>query len=74
MSQDYQATPAEIMGVSDPLAAVYFNRAVYAFGSRLESELARIDNSNKSEPRKAMMRNMVYTRWLGDSAGRFARR
>lgn len=75
MSQDFHSTPAEITGIDDLLAATYFNRAVFAFGSRLEGEIERVKaKHSKSATRQNMAVNMLFRRWLGDEAAKFAGR
>lgn len=56
------------MQIDEPLAAYYLDRAVMAFGSRLELELEKSEQGKKSDTQRAMARGMVLNRWLGVTA------
>lgn len=69
--------PSKLYGIEDPLAAFYFNRGVYQWGTLVEGKMkeveARVRNSFKnrrgSEPFIAMERQKMFNRLMGiDSA------
>lgn len=69
-AQSYSTTPADLLGVEDPLIYFYLNRAIWTYCARVESELESASNSGKSKSRQSMAVNMVLHRWLG--LGQFA--
>jgi hypothetical protein len=68
-SQQFRCRPSEILGVTEQPAAFYFDRAVFTFGSALESELEKAGQSKgkskKTDSQIAMARQQIMARWLG---------
>ena len=65
----FGSRPSALLGVTDPLASFYFDRAVSTFGVSLE-EAIRESTEDKKEPVRSMNATMTMNRWLGLS--RFA--
>jgi hypothetical protein len=72
MAKQWRCRPSEYLGVTDPLAAFYFDRAIGIFGNRLEQELEKAEQSGKSKTQKSLRRTMILNKWLGPTTAKFA--
>jgi hypothetical protein len=66
MSRRFNSRPSDLFSLKDPLAAYYFDRAVWTFGSRVEREIEEASQA-KTEQGKAMKLAIVQNKWLGVS-------
>jgi hypothetical protein len=64
-SKDYRSRPSQLMGIDEQPLAYFIDRAVWAFGSRVEAEVRKVQAGDKSERQKEMAGRMVMNRWLG---------
>lgn len=69
MARQFNSRPSELLALEDPLAAYYFDRAVFTWGTRVEQEIEAAQSA-KTEQGKAMKLAIVQSRWLG--VNRFA--
>jgi hypothetical protein len=67
LSKAYRTRPSDLYGITDEVTAWCFDRAVWVFGSTLESELSEAQHSSK-KPQQAMFKQMqVLKAWgLGE--------
>lgn len=77
LTKHYRCRASELLGINDPWDAFQIDRAVYAFGSALSSELEGCEGKDKSEINGKRLR--VMSKWLpkavdasGTSQRRFA--
>lgn len=66
MSKVYHTLPSLIFNIEDPLIAYYFNRAVFIFGSNVETEMQNAEMLAKSDQARIAARKKVLRRFLGD--------
>jgi len=72
MSQAMQTRPSELVGLFDPLVKFYFDRAVWSFGSLVDSEMERASEKSKTTKSATAKRMMVLNKYIaGDTRGRF---
>lgn len=66
MSNQWRKTPSELLNITDPLAAYYFNRAVLYFGHSYEADIedAVFDAKSRSQAERAA--ETVRARWMSD--------
>lgn len=77
LSKHYRCRASELLAIEDPLVAYQLDRAVYFFGSALQSELDAVEGENKQDIERKRLR--VISKWLpkavdasGTSKGGFA--
>ncbi len=66
MAKVYHTLPSLIFNIEDPLTAYYFNRAVFIFGSNVETEMQNAEMLAKSDQARIAARKKVLRRFLGD--------
>lgn len=69
----YRCRASELLHIDNPIAAYFFDRAVFAFGSSLSAELEKCDGKEKAEIERKQMR--VFQRWIPkavDASGKSA--
>ena len=72
MSQAMQTRPSELAGLLDPLVKFYFDRAVWSFGSVVDSEMEQASEKAKTTKSATAKRMMVLNKYIaGDTRGRF---
>lgn len=62
MAKTYRTRPSEMFQIADGYTALCFDRAVFSFGSALESELESIEGKNEKET--ARKRERTLHKWL----------
>lgn len=63
LAKAYRTRPSDLYGVTDELAAWCFNRAVWHFGSALESELQAAVDKAKNENQASFRQQQVLSDW-----------
>lgn len=73
MADTYHCRPSELLGLQgDPVTAFYVDRALFAFGTTIDSELEKAAEKGKTDASRAMKQQMVLNRWLrAEGGGRF---
>lgn len=69
LSKAYRCRPSEIYGIEHPVQQLYFDRAVWAFGTTLEGELEKAGNNAKKPRQAEQARQRVLQKWLGSNTG-----
>jgi len=65
MSKAYRCRPSELLALDDdPLAALYFDRAAYHWGRRVEQAIEEAQQA-KTETGKAQKLAIAQSKWLG---------
>lgn len=65
MSQSLRKSPSELLRISNPIHAYYFDKAVWRFGTAVEADLnAASEKSTKPATIKAKQA-MIMAQWLG---------
>jgi len=62
LSKAYQTRPSELLCIKDPFAAFCLDRAVFDFGSALESALSDVEGKTKKEIE--VKSDRVLRKWL----------
>jgi hypothetical protein len=57
--------PSELLGVSDPVGAFHFDRAVTYFGSSVEAALSKAEAESKNQKQSKAKQTMVLNKYLG---------
>lgn len=65
MAKAYHRRPSELYGVTDEVGAWCFDRAVFLFGSELESELKEAAEGASSKGQSLQRQQRVMARWFG---------
>jgi hypothetical protein len=65
LSKTYNARPSELYGISHPVQQFFFDRAVYVFGTTLESDLEKAGEKAKKPKQAEQARMRVLQKWLG---------
>lgn len=74
MAKAYTCRPSELYGIQHPVQELFFDRAVWLFGTSLEAELEQVTNSSskskkpKSQKQIEQARLKVLNKWLGNQA------
>jgi hypothetical protein len=75
LSKAYTCRPSELYGIEHPVQKLFFDRAVWVFGSTLEADLEESGKSRgkkpKSEKQTNAARMKVLALWLGAEAAGF---
>lgn len=66
LSKAYQVRPSEFYGIHDEFEAWCFDRAVFLFGSSLDSELREAADGAKNKNQSRQRQQRVLDRWLRD--------
>lgn len=64
MSKAYRVPPADLIGMTDPVAGYCINRAVWRFGTALENEVHDKTHKLKKDTDIATKSQQIFTRWL----------
>lgn len=74
MAKAYTCRPSELYGIQHPVQELFFDRAVWLFGTSLEAELEQVTNQSskskkpKSQKQIEQARLKVLNKWLGSQA------
>lgn len=68
LSKVYHCRASELYGISHPVQAFFFDRAVWLYGSTLESDLERAASKAKKPKQAEQAQLRVLQRWLGTEA------
>lgn len=71
MSQSLRKSPSEILHLTNPVSCFYFDRAVWRFGSAIDTELEDISSNAKTKPQAVAQQASVMVKWLGTSEGMY---
>lgn len=68
LSKTYHCRPSDLYGVEHPVQAFFFDRAIWLFGTTLDSDLEKAAAKAKkaTQAEKAQLR--VMQKWLGHEA------
>lgn len=72
MATKFQSRPSEHLNIEHPVAAFYFDRAIYTFGSLLEADMEDEVGKVKDEKGQKRAAQRVLNRWMGEGQQRFA--
>jgi hypothetical protein len=73
MSNAYHTPPSKLYGITHPVTAFYFDRAVWVFGSTMDADLEESTKNVKKNREAAIERRVGL--WMDDEGtgkGRFA--
>jgi hypothetical protein len=65
MCKTYHCRASELYGISHPVQAFFFDRAVYTFGTSLENDLKESTRKAKKQDQADRIRDRVIAKWLG---------
>jgi hypothetical protein len=65
LSSKFHCRPSDLYGIEHPVRAFFFDRAVYTFGTALESDLAASTEKSKKPAQAKAIRQRVMAKWLG---------
>lgn len=65
LSKTYRCRPSELYGIHHPVQAFFFDRAVWLFGTSLESDLEKSTEKVKKPKQAEQARMRVLQKWLG---------
>jgi hypothetical protein len=65
MSKTYHSRPSELYGISHPVQAFFFDRAVFTFGTAVENDLKESTRKAKKQEQVDRIRDRVMAKWLG---------
>lgn len=68
LSKAYVVRPSELYGMTHPVQAFFFDRAVWVFGTTLESDLEKAGAKAKKPKQAEQARMRVLQKWLGTEA------
>ena len=74
LSKAYHCRPSDLYDILDTLTAYYFDRAVYVFGSTVESKMDEAGEGAKNTKQAVAARTKILRKYLGEkdsTAGRF---
>lgn len=66
MSNQWRVRPSELYGITDKLAAYYFDRAVFFFGKAYEEDVHDVTKNAKNEKQALRAAQVATDRWLRD--------
>jgi hypothetical protein len=56
--------PSELLDITHPLRAFYFNRAVAVFGTRVDAEIDEMTRDKKNAKAIEAAANMAVAKWI----------
>jgi hypothetical protein len=65
LAKAYHCRPSDLYGIRDEVAALSFDRAIYLFGTELESELRAAQDGAKNQQQANIRQQRVMAQWLG---------
>lgn len=65
MSQSLRKSPSELLGITHPIHSYYFNKAVWRFGTAIESDLNQVAEKTKTAAATKAKQAMVMAKWMG---------
>lgn len=65
LAKTYKARPSDLVDVSDKLNAFYLDRAVFMFGTHVESEMEKAASDAKDQQTSIRKRQAVLDKYLG---------
>ncbi len=71
LSKAYHSRPSEIFGVDHPVQALFFDRAVYMFGTQVEADMDQASQKAKKSTQANAARLRALNKWLGIEHGAF---
>lgn len=74
LAKAYTVRPSNLYDIRDPLTAYYFDRAVYVFGSTVESKMDEAGEGAKNVKAGVASRTRVLRKYLGtqdDTQGKY---
>lgn len=64
MSQDLRKTPSEVLSITGTARQYYFNKAVWRFGTALDSALEEAAKGKKTDKAARTAQQLVLNRWI----------
>lgn len=71
LSKTYHCRPSELYGIEHPVQQLFFDRAVWLFGSAVEADLNKASEKAKKTSQAQAARARVLAKWLGDENAGF---
>lgn len=68
LSKAYHCRPSELYGIDHPVQALFFDRAVWLFGTTMETDLEKAGEGHKRPAQAEAARMRMLQRWLGTEA------
>lgn len=72
LSKTWSTRPSEMLDLSDPLAAFYFDRAVMTFGKTVEAAMDEAAEGAKNSKDAKRKRQMALTKFMRNADGTHA--
>lgn len=72
LARTWSTRPSEMMNISDPLTAFYFDRAVTTFGKEVEAAMDEAAEGAKSGKDARRRRQLALTKFMRNSDGTHA--
>lgn len=66
MAKDYSVLPSQLFSISDEHDAYRINRAVWTFGSGLESDLDSVTETDQRKKKRELLR--IFEKWIPEAA------
>lgn len=64
LSKSYRCRPSDLLNITHPVQAFYFDRAVWYFGTSLEGALAEVEDGKKKAGQIKAARTRLLHTWL----------
>jgi hypothetical protein len=64
VSQKLRVTPSQLLHLKHPILAYYFDRAVWMFGSAVQTELDEVEAKSKNPKSVPSAKRMVLNKWI----------
>lgn len=64
MSQRMRCLPSDLLKISHPITAFYFDRAVWMFGGSVQSEMDAVESGTKNHKSVPARKKMVLNKWI----------
>ncbi len=72
-SQKMRCRPSDLLRLSDGVLAYYFDRAVWTFGSAIQSEMDEAERKSKSSKSLPARQRMILNKWVPPPGGATAK-